>query len=141
MMGIQIAKAAFNTQPIVVDVDDAKLDLALQNGASHTINSTKEGAFEEIHAMTGGVGAVIDFVGSDLSTGFAANLLRKGGKYIIVGLYGVAYPVADSNGLAPLGLLEGGKVTKSIKQGDPISLDSIELPDNLINELRRKQKN
>ena len=49
--------------------------------------------------------------------------------------------VADSNGLAPLGLLEGGKVAKSIKQGDPISLDSIELPDNLINELRRKQKN
>jgi len=88
MMGIQIAKAAFNTQPIVVDVDDAKLDLALQNGASHTINSTKEGAFEEIQGMTGGVGAVIDFVGSDLSTGFAANLLRKGGKYIIVGLYG-----------------------------------------------------
>ena len=55
--------------------------------------------------------------------------------------YGVAYPVADSNGLAPLGLLAGGKVAKSIKQGDPISLDSIELPDNLINELRRKQKN
>ena len=27
-------------------------------------------------------------MGSDLSTGFATNLLRKGGKYIIVGLYG-----------------------------------------------------
>ena len=55
--------------------------------------------------------------------------------------YGVAYPVSDSKGLAPLGLLEGGTVTKLIKAGDPISLESVELPENLINELRKKQKN
>ena len=30
----------------------------------------------------------IDFVGSEQSTAFGTNLLRKGGKYIIVGLYG-----------------------------------------------------
>ena len=40
----------------------------------------------------------------------------------------------------PLGLLEGGTVTKLIKAGDPISLESVELPENLINELRKKQK-
>ena len=55
--------------------------------------------------------------------------------------YGVAYPVSDSKGLAPLGLLEGGTVSKLIKAGDPISLESVELPENLINELRKKQKN
>ena len=88
MMGIQIAKAAFNVQPIVVDVDEAKLNLALESGASHAINSRDEGAAQRIHAITGGVSAVIDFVGSDLSTGFATNLLRKGGRYIIVGLFG-----------------------------------------------------
>ena len=54
--------------------------------------------------------------------------------------YGVAYPVSDSKGLAPLGLLEGGTVSKLIKAGDPISIESVELPENLINELRKKQK-
>ena len=88
MMGIQIAKAAFNVKPIVVDVDETKLEIALQSGASHAINSRDEDAAERIYAITGGAAAVIDFVGSDLSTGFATNLLRKGGKYIIVGLYG-----------------------------------------------------
>jgi len=88
MMGIQIAKAAFNIQPIVVDVDEAKLNLALKSGASHAINSRDEDAAQRIQAITGGASAVIDFVGSDLSTGFATNLLRKGGRYIIVGLFG-----------------------------------------------------
>jgi len=88
MMGIQIAKAAFNVQPIVIDVDQKKLDAALEAGASHAINSKDEDAAARIHSITGGVSAVIDFVGSDLSTGFATNLLRKGGRYIIVGLYG-----------------------------------------------------
>ena len=88
MMGIQIAKAAFNTKPIVVDVDDDKLKLALENGASHVINSKHEDAAQQIQMITGGAEAVIDFVGSELSTGFATGLLRKGGKYVLVGLYG-----------------------------------------------------
>ena len=36
----------------------------------------------------GGAMTLIDFVGSELSVGFGTNLLAKGGKYIIVGLYG-----------------------------------------------------
>ena len=37
-------------------------------------------------------------------------------------------------------MLEGGTVSKLIKAGDPISLESVELPENLINELRKKTK-
>jgi len=89
MMGLQIAKAAFNCNPIVVDVDESKLKLALESGASAAINPTDEDAFMKIFEITGGNAAVaIDFVGSELSTAFGINLLRKGGKYIIVGLYG-----------------------------------------------------
>ena len=36
----------------------------------------------------GGALTVIDFVGSEMSVGFGINLLAKGGKYVIVGLYG-----------------------------------------------------
>ena len=53
--------------------------------------------------------------------------------------YGVAYPLSDADGLVPLGLLEGGEITKPIKEGDPITIDSIELPDNLINDLRKSK--
>lgn len=89
MMGLQIAKAAFNCNPIVVDVDEDKLQLAMENGAVAAINPTHEDAFMKIFELTGGnASAAIDFVGSEQSTAFGINLLRKGGKYIIVGLYG-----------------------------------------------------
>tara|TARA_B100000029_G_scaffold516206_1_gene627656 strand:+ start:17632 stop:18684 length:1053 start_codon:yes stop_codon:yes gene_type:complete len=89
MMGLQIAKAAFDCNPIVVDVDDAKLELALENGASAAFNSSKEDSMMQILEQTeGGALTVIDFVGSELSVGFGINLLAKGGKYVIVGLYG-----------------------------------------------------
>ena len=89
MMGLQIAKAAFNCNPIVVDVDEEKLKLALENGASAAINPTDEDAIMKVFEITGGNTSVaIDFVGSEKSTAFGTNLLRKGGKYIIVGLYG-----------------------------------------------------
>ena len=43
----------------------------------------------KVFEITGGNASVaIDFVGSEQSTAFGTNLLRKGGKYIIVGLYG-----------------------------------------------------
>ena len=89
MMALQIAKSAFNCNPIVIDIDDMKLDAAKENGASAVFNSTKPDAMQEIIEYTGG-GALnaIDFVGSELSVNFAINLLAKGGKYVIVGLYG-----------------------------------------------------
>ena len=88
-MALQIAKSAFNCNPIVIDIDDMKLDAAKENGASAVFNSTKPDAMQEIIEYTGG-GALnaIDFVGSELSVNFAINLLAKGGKYVIVGLYG-----------------------------------------------------
>ena len=89
MMGLQIAKAAFNCSPIVVDVDEEKLKLALENGAAAAINPKDEDAAMKILEITGGNASVaIDFVGSEQSTEFGVNLLRKGGKYIIVGLFG-----------------------------------------------------
>ena len=71
------------------DVDEEKLKLALKNGASAAINPMDEDAMMKVFEITGGNASVaIDFVGSEQSTAFGINLLRKGGKYIIVGLYG-----------------------------------------------------
>ncbi len=76
--------------------------------------------------------------------GHAKKDLKPGDKIDGIGgfsSYGVAYPYSETEGLAPLGLIEGATVTSEIKQGEPIPKDSIELPDNLINKLRSKQNN
>ena len=76
--------------------------------------------------------------------GHAKKDLKPGDKIDGIGgysSYGVAYPYSETKGLAPLGLIEGATVVGDIKQGEPIPRESIELPDNLINNLRNKQNN
>ena len=74
--------------------------------------------------------------------GHAKKDLQKGDQIDGIGgfsSYGVTYPVSEADNLVPLGLLEGAVVAKDVKQGDPISYDSVELPENLINKFRKLQ--
>ena len=76
--------------------------------------------------------------------GHAKKDLVKGDKIDGIGgyaSYGVTYPVEQSKEFVPLGLLEGAEVLKDIKAGDPISKSAVQLPDNLINNLRTLQGN
>ena len=90
MMAIQIALSAMHINPIVVDIDDAKLQAAQALGVSQTFNSSDPQAAKAIRKATGGAYAVIDFVGAEASVNFGLGCLRKGGMLIIVGLYGGA---------------------------------------------------
>lgn len=88
-MALQIGRAAFGLIPIVVDIDPAKLEAAKAAGAAHVINSKDAGAAEQIKKLTdGGAVAALDFVGSEPSANFSLSILRKGGKLVVVGLYG-----------------------------------------------------
>jgi D-arabinose 1-dehydrogenase-like Zn-dependent alcohol dehydrogenase len=89
MMALAIGRAAFDYAPIVVDIDDAKLDAAMAAGARAVINSTHDDARNRMRELTGG-GAVaaLDFVGSEPSANFGLSSLRKGGRLVVVGLYG-----------------------------------------------------
>lgn len=89
MMALSIGRAAFDMEPIVVDIDDAKLAEAEAAGARAVVNSTAADAAKQVKALTGG-GAVaaIDFVGAEASAGFGLSVLRKGGRLVVVGLYG-----------------------------------------------------
>ncbi|HYM31913.1 MAG TPA: alcohol dehydrogenase [Candidatus Cybelea sp.] len=92
MAGIRLAKAVTGAAPIVADIDDRKLEAAKQAGAAETINSSAADAGKRLFAMTGGgVAAAIDFVGAEASTNFGNGALRKGGKLVIVGLFGGAF--------------------------------------------------
>jgi D-arabinose 1-dehydrogenase-like Zn-dependent alcohol dehydrogenase len=96
MMALQIGRAAFGLEPIVVDIDDAKLEAAKAEGAKEVINSKDEDAAGRIRELSGGGAlAAIDYVGSEPSSGFALSILRKGGRLVIVGMYGgqLTYPL------------------------------------------------
>ena len=75
--------------------------------------------------------------------GHAKKNLKKGEKIDGIGgftTYGVTYPTTESTNLVPLGLLEGATVINEVSQGEPVTYDSIELPENLINNLRKLQE-
>ena len=74
---------------IVVDVDPAKRKAAKEADAAHVIDGGAPDTAAQIIDLTqGGAWAVIDLVGSSQSARVGYDSLIKGGKYIIVGLFG-----------------------------------------------------
>jgi len=74
---------------IVVDIDPAKREAAKQAGATAVVGGKAPDAVDQLKKLTnGGAYAVIDLVGSSQSARLGYDSLAKGGKYIIVGLYG-----------------------------------------------------
>ena len=92
MMGLQCARALFpRAELIAVDLDEQKLQTAQQAGVRAVYKADAEGAAKQLLKDTGGVAAAVDFVGSEASLNFANRITRKGGKVIIVGLFGGAF--------------------------------------------------
>ena len=87
MMAIQIARA-LGMDPIVVDIDDDKLEAARALGVIRSYNSSELQTAKDIRQTTGGAYAALDFVGAEASVSYGLGCLRKGGMLIIVGLYG-----------------------------------------------------
>src|SRR5205814_1214372 len=68
---------------------------ARQMGAVATINNAAPDAVKQVmDATDGGAATAIDFVGSPKTMEFGLNILRKGGKLVMVGLYGGACPIS-----------------------------------------------
>ena len=89
MMGVQFAKHLFGKGPLVADIDPGRLQAAQGAGAKAAYNTKDAGAAGQLMADTeGGAYAVVDFVGSESSFAFANQTVRRGGKIIIVGLFG-----------------------------------------------------
>jgi D-arabinose 1-dehydrogenase-like Zn-dependent alcohol dehydrogenase len=84
LIGISILKAKGVRDIIGCDIDDAKLAAAQKLGAKATVNTRAADALQQLQ----GVAAAIDFVGSPVTAGLGIAALRKGGRYVICGLYG-----------------------------------------------------
>jgi alcohol dehydrogenase, propanol-preferring len=92
---VHIAPAAVEGKVVGPDIDDQKRAHARQMGAVATIDNAAPDAVKQVMEATGGgAAAAIDFIGSPKTMEFGVNVLRKGGKLVMVGLYGGAYPVS-----------------------------------------------
>ena len=92
---VQIAPVAVAGKVVVADIDAQKRAHARQMGAVATVDNTAPDAVKEVMAVTGGgAAAAIDFVGSPATMAFGVDILRKGGKLVMVGLYGGAHPIS-----------------------------------------------
>lgn len=83
---IQSLKGNFLSHLIAIDIDDKKLELAKLHGATHTINSSKENAFERIREITEGVMAdfVIEGTGVTSVLDTCAAYLKDRGRIVIM---------------------------------------------------------
>ena len=93
LIAIEILKALGGKGAIAVDIDPLKREAALRNGALAAIDPRAADAMKQLRQACGGaVMAAVDFVGSEETTAMGFDALAKGGKLVIVGLFGGAAP-------------------------------------------------
>jgi alcohol dehydrogenase, propanol-preferring len=83
-LAIQIARA-MEAEVIAIDVDDAKLSLALESGAQQSFNSAKRDIGAELR-NSGGVHLALVATPAKSAYDLAFTVLRPGGAVMIVGL-------------------------------------------------------
>lgn len=86
-LGALASIAARGATGIAIDLDDAKLALARQAGASHTINTQSESIHDRLLEITGGLGpdVVIEAVGVPATYVMAVEQAAHGGRVVFIG--------------------------------------------------------
>jgi D-arabinose 1-dehydrogenase-like Zn-dependent alcohol dehydrogenase len=89
LMGLAVAKGIGFEKVLAIDINDERLTLAeTEYGADLVANSRNADITSAILKKTGGINAVVDFVGSEQTSALALGLLSRGGTYVNVGLFG-----------------------------------------------------
>ena len=149
MMGLQFARAATDKPILVADIDANKRRAALQLGAAEAFDPADAGARKAIIKASGGVGAAVDFAGSDKSLSFAQGAVAKGGAVVIVGLIGGSFsmpvPMFPLRALTIMGsyvgsLAEAREMIALVKGGKvapiPVELRGLEQTSHALDDLR-----
>jgi len=84
MAGIAVLRAKGVKNIVACDIDDAKLEGARKLGAKFTVNTRGADAAQQLQGIAG----EIDFVGNPATAALGIAALRKGGRYVLVGLHG-----------------------------------------------------
>jgi len=150
MMGLQFARALTDRPILVADIDAGKREAALKLGAKEAFDPADPGARKAIlRASGGGVGAAIDFAGSDKSFAFAHAPVAKGGAAIVVGLIGGSFsmpvPMLPLRALTMMGsyvgsLAEAREMLDLVKAGKvapiPVELRPLDQAGRTLDDLR-----
>ncbi len=90
LMTLQVAKAGGALTLVVVDVNEARLQMAHALGAEPVLNPMRGDAVAEVHVLTRGRGAdvVVDAVGAPATRRAAIEMARPGGEVVWIGLHG-----------------------------------------------------
>jgi len=95
LMAIGLLKAMDGVGAVVVDIDARKRDAALAAGALAAVDGSAPDAVAQLTRAAGQpIRGVIDLVGSTQTAALGFDCLGKGGKLVIVGLFGGAAPWA-----------------------------------------------
>ncbi|HEX4927278.1 MAG TPA: alcohol dehydrogenase [Burkholderiales bacterium] len=83
LIALSVLRARGVKNIVACDIDDAKLAVAAKLGARRTLN-TRNDSREKLQGIAG----ALDFVGSPATATLGIGALRKGGRYVLCGLYG-----------------------------------------------------
>jgi len=85
-IALQVARLT-GARTLVVDIAEEKLALAQELGAEAVIDASKQDVVKETRALTGGLGVdkVFDLVAAPETLGNSLQMLRRGGRLIIIG--------------------------------------------------------
>ena len=111
LSAIGMLRALGHERIVSIDIDAAKLKAAETAGAPATLNSRGGDAAQKLKAMTSGAlyGAV-DFVGIADTANLALGALRKGGKLILVGLFGGEIQLSIASTILRAATVQGSHV-------------------------------
>lgn len=89
LVAVSIMKAKGIRNVIACDVDEVKLAAAKRLGARLALDTRAPDAAQRLVQLSGGnLAGAIDFVGMPATLNLAYPVLRKGGRYILCGLFG-----------------------------------------------------
>jgi alcohol dehydrogenase/propanol-preferring alcohol dehydrogenase len=95
LMALSLLKAMGGKGAIVVDIDARKREAAEAAGALATVDGKAPDALEQLVKKAGEpIRAAIDLVGNAATTQLGFDCLTKGGKLVVVGLFGGGAPWA-----------------------------------------------
>jgi threonine dehydrogenase-like Zn-dependent dehydrogenase len=86
-LGVIACAVSAGATVIAIDVDDAKLALAQQVGAQHTVHSAKESVHEKLLGVTGGHGpdVIVEAVGVPDTYRMAVEEVAHTGRVVYIG--------------------------------------------------------
>ncbi len=95
LMALSLLKAMGGKGAIVVDIDAGKRKAAEEAGALASVDGGAPDALQQITSKAGGpIRGVIDLVGNAATAALGFDCLSKGGKLVVVGLFGGGAPWA-----------------------------------------------